>query len=94
MLREIFYDTYKSIVEIKSSILLKNRHFIIQERFNELIYGINTIIKYSTCKILVSLSFLKRNDFYRIFELMLPTLIQKYDKSHFIFDPVQTRETN
>ena len=25
---------------------------------------------------------------------MLPTLIQKYDEIHFIFDPVQNRETN
>ena len=32
--------------------------------------------------------------FYRISELMLPTLIQRYDKNHFIFDPVQKRETN
>ena len=27
--------------------------------------------------------------FYRISELMLATLIQRYDKNHFIFDPVQ-----
>ena len=25
---------------------------------------------------------------------MFPTLIQRYDKNHFIFDPVQKRETN
>ena len=25
---------------------------------------------------------------------MLPTLIQRHDKNHFIFDPVQKRETN
>ena len=31
--------------------------------------------------------------FYRISELLLPTLIQGYDKNHFIFDPVQERET-
>ena len=29
---------------IKGSIPLKNRHFVIQGRFNKLIYGINTII--------------------------------------------------
>ena len=29
----------------KGSIFLKNRHFIIQKRFNKLIYGINAIIK-------------------------------------------------
>ena len=28
----------------KGSIFLKNRHFLIQERFNILIYGINTFI--------------------------------------------------
>ena len=48
----------------------------------------------TACKISVSLSFLKWNDFYRIFELMLPILIQRYDKTHFIFDPVQKLETN
>ena len=33
--------------------------------------------------------------FYRIFELMLPTLIQGYDKkNHFIFDPGQKQKTN
>ena len=32
--------------------------------------------------------------FYRISELMLATFIQKYDKNHFIFYPVQKRETN
>ena len=32
----------------KGSIFLKKRHFIIQERFNKLIYGINTIIKFGT----------------------------------------------
>ena len=44
---------------VKVSIFLKNRHFIIQERFTKLIYDINTIIKCGTtaCKILVSLSF-------------------------------------
>ena len=31
---------------IKGLIFLKNRHFFIQERFDKLIYGINTIIKY------------------------------------------------
>ena len=44
---------------------------------------------------------IKWNDFfYRISELMLPALIQRYDKKnktkkkHFIFDLVQKRETN
>ena len=32
--------------------------------------------------------------FYRISELMLPTLIQIYDKNHVIFDPVQKQKTN
>ena len=30
---------------LKGSIFLKNRHFIIHERFDKLIYGINKIIK-------------------------------------------------
>ena len=33
---------------VKGSIFIKNRHFIIQERFNKLLYGINTIIKCGT----------------------------------------------
>ena len=38
----------RSVYTIKGSIFLKNRHFIIQERVNKLIYSINTIIKCST----------------------------------------------
>ena len=34
--------------DFKGSIFLKNRHFIIQGRFNKMIYGINTIIKCGT----------------------------------------------
>ena len=34
----------------------------------------------TACKISVSLSFGKSNDFYRISELMLATLIQRYNK--------------
>ena len=34
----------------------------------------------TACKISVSLSFLKRNDFYRISELIVSTLIQRHDK--------------
>ena len=37
-------DNLKKI-QIKGTIFLKKRHFIIQERFTKLIYGINTIIK-------------------------------------------------
>ena len=48
----------------------------------------------ATYKISVSLPFLKCNDLYRIPELILQTLIQRYDKNHFVFDPVQIRETN
>ena len=33
---------------IKGSISLKNRHFVVQERFNKLIHGINTIKKCGT----------------------------------------------
>ena len=33
-------------IVLKGSIILKNRHFITQERFDKLIYGINTIMIY------------------------------------------------
>ena len=33
-------------------------------------------------------------NFFILSELMLATLIQRYDKNHFIFDPVQEWETN
>ena len=36
------------ILFFKGSVFLKNRHFITQERFNKLIYGINTAIKSGT----------------------------------------------
>ena len=81
----------------KGPIFLKNRHFIIRERFTKLIYGIITI---KTCGFwqpvkfqLVSLSW--NEIIFRIFELMLPTLVQRYDKKNrFIFDLVQKGETN
>ena len=47
----------------------------------------------TNCKISVSLSFLEWNDFNRISELVLPTLILD-TINHFIYDPVQKRETN
>ena len=83
---------------LKGSIFLKNRYFIIQERFNKLIYSTEYDRKMwhlAACKISVGLSFLKWNDFYRISELMLATLIQGYDKkNHFSFDPVQKWEAS
>ena len=42
----------------------------------------------TVCKILVSFLDQKWNDLYHISELMLATLIQRYDKN-FIFDPLQ-----
>ena len=39
----------------------------------------------TVCKISVSLSFLKWNDFYRISELMLGTLIPRYSKTIILF---------
>ena len=63
----------------KGTISLKNRHFVVQERFIKLIHGINTIIKSGTWQPvkfqLVSHSW-NEMIFYRISELMLPTLIQ------------------
>ena len=59
---------------VKGSIFLKNRPFIIQERFNKFVYGIKTIIKYGTWQPvkfqLVSRSW-NEMIFYRISELML-----------------------
>ena len=47
----------------------------------------------TACKISVSLWFLNwiKNEmiFYHTSELMLATLIQRYEKTHFTFDPVQ-----
>ena len=34
-----------STLKVKDSMFLKNGHFIIQERFNKLIYGVNTITR-------------------------------------------------
>ena len=69
----------------KGSIFLKNRHFFIQERFNKLIYSINTIIRGGIWQLvnfqLVSRfwtgSWQKWNDFYRISELMFTDTIKK-----------------
>ena len=64
---------------IKGSIFLKNRHFIIQERLDKLIYGIDTIIKCGTWQP-VKFQFVSPSwnemIFYHISELLLPTLIQ------------------
>ena len=74
--------------QLKGSIFPKNWHFIIQEKFNKLIYGIYTIIKRDTWQPvkfqLVSHSW-NEMIFYRISELMLPTLIQRYYKKSFHF---------
>ena len=42
------YDINFLWSHVKGSVFLKNRHFIIQESFNKLIYGINTIMKCGT----------------------------------------------
>ena len=42
----LIIDVSVLYLALEGSIYLKNRHFFIQERFNKLIYGINTIIKY------------------------------------------------
>ena len=60
-------------------------------------YGINTIIKCGTWQPvkfqLVSRSW-NEMIFNRMSELMLPTLIQSYDKNHFMFEPVQKTRDN
>ena len=63
---------------IKGTVFIKNRHFFIQEKFNKLMYGINTVIK---CGIWQPVKFqlvsrfwtgsIMKWFFYRIFELML-----------------------
>ena len=48
---------------VEGSLFIKNRLFCIHEKFNKLIYGINTIKKMwhlAACKISVNLSVLKR----------------------------------
>ena len=77
------YRKLSAPAHIKGSIFHKNRHFIIQERFNKLIYVINTRDIYvihkmwhlTACKISVGLSFLNwiKNDmtFYRVPESLL-----------------------
>ena len=61
----------------------KNKHSFIQERFNKLLYSINTIIKCSPCQ-LVKFQLGPRSwnamTFFRISELILPTIIQRYLK--------------
>ena len=64
---------------------------LIQERFNKLIYSINTIIKcgiWQPVKNSVNLYFWNwikmKQIFYHISELMLASLIQSKDKNHFI----------
>ena len=55
-LPELFpFKMYPLPLNIKGSIFLKSRHFIIQERFNKLIYGINQFKMWhlTTCKISV-----------------------------------------
>ena len=77
---------------LKGFIFLKNRHFTIQEMFIKLIYGTNRIIKCGTWQP-VKFQLVSRSwnvmIFYRISELMLPTLIQRCDKKSF-----QKWETN
>ena len=74
---------YFNAAGVKGSIFLKNRHFIIQEKFNKLIYGINTIIKCGTWQpVNFQLASCSWNEmiFYHISQLMLPILIQRYNK--------------
>ena len=68
---------------LKGPIVLKKTHFIIQERFRKLKYNINSIIKCGSWQP-VKFQFLTwiKNEmiFYHISELMLPTLVQRFDK--------------
>ena len=65
-----------------------SRYFIIQERFNKLIYGINTMWQ----PVKFQLGFCSWNEmifFYRISELMLPTLIRDTIKKKIILFLIQ-----
>ena len=90
------HNTVRYVYVLKAPYSTKIDSFIIQERFNKLIYSMNTIIKCGTwqpVKFQLVCRFWNEMIFYRISELMLPTLIQRYDKK-IIFDLVQKRETN
>ena len=67
---------------VKGSIFLRNIHFITQERFNILIYGINKVIKSGT---FWPVKMCEMKYFLLIAELMLPTLIQRHYKESFHF---------
>ena len=78
--------------KLLGSAFLKKWHFVIKERFNYLIYGVNTIIKcgawHSVKFRLVTHSWNEMLFFslnHCISELILPTLIQWYDKKSFHF---------
>ena len=69
-------------ITFKDSIFLKIKNFILQERFDKLIYGINKIRHLIACKISVHqpLALEMKSSlmiFYGISELMLPTLIKE-----------------
>ena len=91
----IFY----CIILIKGSIFLKNGYFMIQERFNKLLNGINIIIKSGTWQpVKFYLVSRPSNEmiFYPYFWVDVANINSRYDikKSHFCFDPVQKRGTN
>ena len=68
---------------VRSLGLGKNNHLTYASLALNPRYGINTIIKCGTCQaVKFQLVFRSWNEriFYHIFELMLPTLKQKYDK--------------
>ena len=70
-------DTLKAPYSSRTDVLLSKKVQLIDiwYKYNHKVWHL------TACKILVSLSFLKQNDV----RLMLPTLIQRYDKNHFTF---------
>ena len=83
---------------VKGFIFLKNRQLFIPDWFNRLMYSINTIIKCGTWQLvkfqLVTRFWIwskKGMTFYRISELMLATLIQRYYKKIISFQEQETR---
>ena len=84
----------KILTQLKCCIFLKNRHFIIQERFNKLTYGINTICGIWQPVKFQLVNWIKNETiFNRISELMLATSVQRYDKISFHFlSSLRTRD--
>ena len=87
---------FNALEKFKAPYSSKIDIFFIQERFNELIYGINTIIKYGIWqpvkfKVVSRFWTGSKMKWFLSYLYLLVTLIQRYDKNHFI--SFQERQT-